>query len=63
MKRRQAGPNMLVLLIILIVVVIICGTGWIIFAHRAAAAKLRGEKSIIIDSITLTSAPWECELS
>lgn len=31
-------------------------------AHRAAAAKLRGDKSIIVDSITLSSNPWECEI-
>jgi hypothetical protein len=28
-------------------------------AHRAAAAKLRGDKSIIVDSVILSSKPWE----
>ncbi len=32
-------------------------------SHRAAAAKLRGDKSIIVDSITLTSEPWEIVLN
>ena len=31
-------------------------------SHRAAAAKLRGDKSIIVDTITLSSKPWEFEL-
>jgi hypothetical protein len=32
-------------------------------SHRAAAAKLRGDKSIIVDSITLKSDPSRFELS
>jgi hypothetical protein len=31
-------------------------------SHRAAAAKLRGDKSIIVDSITFSSNPWKFEL-
>jgi len=31
-------------------------------SHRVAAAKLRGDKSIIVDSITLSSKPWTFEL-